>query len=92
MLKSINNINLYSDFTSKNYIGVILFNLKGRKCEEITRILNKNQIFIRDGYHCSPLAHKKLGTIEKGGIRLSFGYYNTIQELDKFYNVIKKLT
>ena len=91
ILKSIKNINLYSDFTSNNYIGPILFNINGHKCEEVTRILNKNQIYIRDGYHCSPLAHKKLGTLEKGGIRVSFGYHNTLKELDKFYHIIKNI-
>ena len=91
MLKDTNNIDLYSDFTSKNYIGAILFNINGYKCEEIARILNRNQIFVRDGYHCSPLAHKKLGTINSGGVRISFGYYNTLKELDRFYEVIRNL-
>lgn len=91
MLQSIKNINLYSDFTSKNYIGAILFNINKYRCEETARILHRNQIFVRDGYHCSPLAHKKLGTIETGGVRISFGYYNTLRELDKFYSIIKNL-
>jgi selenocysteine lyase/cysteine desulfurase len=91
MLSTLGNINLYSDFASKNYIGAVLFNIKGHKCEEIARILNKNQIFVRDGYHCAPLAHRKLGTIANGGVRISFGYYNTIKDLDKFYRVIKGL-
>ena len=91
MLKSLKNVNLFSDFTSKNYTGAILFNINGFKCEEIAGILNKNQIYTRDGYHCSPLSHKKLGTLDTGGIRISFGYFNTEKELDKFYNVIKKI-
>ena len=91
MMKSLNNIELYSDFTSQKYIGAILFNLKKYTCEETAGILNKNQIFIRDGYHCSPLAHMKLKTINTGGVRISFGYYNNLKELDKFYGVIKNL-
>ena len=91
ILKSMKNINLYSDYTSKNYIGAILFNINGYKCEETARILSRNQIFVRDGYHCSPLAHKKLGTINTGGVRISFGYFNTLKEIDKFYNIIKNL-
>ncbi|MCL1858416.1 MAG: aminotransferase class V-fold PLP-dependent enzyme [Oscillospiraceae bacterium] len=91
ILKSFKNIDLYSDFTSNNYIGSILFNIKNYKCEETARILNKNQIFVRDGYHCSPLAHTKLGTIDTGGVRISFSYHNTLKEIDKFYRVIKNL-
>lgn len=91
MLKDVKKINLHSDFTCKNYIGAILFNVNGYKCEDVARILNRNQIFVRDGYHCSPLAHKKLGTINSGGVRISFGYYNTPKELDRFYKAIKNL-
>jgi cysteine desulfurase family protein len=91
MLSTLEKINLYSDFTSNNFIGAVLFNVNGYKCEEVARILNRNRIFVRDGYHCSPLAHKKLGTIAKGGVRISFGYYNTVKELDNFYRVIKNL-
>ena len=90
ILSGIKKINLYSSFTEQNYIGAIMFNTNGYKCEELARILNKNQIFVREGYHCSPLAHKKLGTLNTGGVRISFGYYNTLKELDKFYGVIKK--
>ena len=91
ILKNFKNIELYGDYSEKNYIGAVLFNINGYKCEETARILNKNQIFVRDGYHCSPLAHKKLGTINTGGIRISFGYHNNFKELDKFYSVIKNL-
>ena len=43
-------ISLYSDFSQRNYIGAILFNIEGYKCEEVSRILAKNQIYVRDGY------------------------------------------
>jgi len=91
MLKSLKKVKLYSDFARNNYTGAILFNIDGYECEDIARILTANQIFVRDGYHCSPLAHQKLGTIDTGGVRISFGYHNTVKELDKFYSVIKNL-
>lgn len=91
MLKEVKKVKLYSGVSGENYIGAVLFNIDGYKCEEAARILTKNQIFVRDGYHCSLLAHQKLGTIETGGIRVSFGYRNTLKELDKFYSVIKNL-
>ena len=91
MLKSLRKVKLYSGFSGDNYIGAVLFNIEGYKCDETAKILTKNQIFARSGYHCSPLSHKKLGTAETGGIRISFGYHNTLKELDKFYNVIKNL-
>ena len=91
MLKNLKNISLYSDFTHNGYIGPILFNVKHYKCEEVARKLTKNEIFTRDGFHCAPLAHKKLDTINSGGVRISLNYHNKPSELDKFYKVIKQL-
>jgi len=91
MLAGLKNIKLYGDFDNANYIGAILFNIDNLKCEEAARILARNKICVREGYHCSPLAHQKLGTISTGGVRVSFGYYNNMRELDKFYKVLKKI-
>lgn len=90
ILKEFKNISLYSDFTHNGYIGPILFNVTPYKCEEVSRKLAKHEIFTRDGFHCSPLAHKKLGTVG-GGVRISLNYHNKSSELDKFYRAIKTL-
>ena len=91
MLSCLENIKLYGDFGSPGYIGAILFNINNLKCDEAARALARNNIFVRDGYHCSPLAHRKLGTIKTGGVRVSFGYHNSVKELDKLYKVLKGL-
>lgn len=41
----------------------------------------KYEIFTRTGLHCAPLAHEAMGTLEKGGVRFSFGYTNTEQDI-----------
>ena len=90
MLSSLKNITLYGDFSNPNYAGAILFN-SNLPCEKTAKILAENNIFVREGYHCSPLAHQKLGTINTGGVRVSFGYRNTAKELDKLYKVLKNI-
>lgn len=39
-------------------------------------------VMVRTGLHCSPLAHKTLGTIDAGTVRFSFGYYNDEEQVD----------
>ena len=90
MLSEMGNIKLYGDFSNSEYIGAILFNTR-LKCEDTSKILARNNIFMRDGYHCSPLAHKKLCTIDTGGVRISFGYRNNIKELEKLCKVLKNI-
>ena len=52
--------------------------------------LNKNGIAVRGGYHCAPLAHKKMGTLEIGTSRISVGAFNTKSEAENFCSIVKK--
>jgi len=38
-------------------------------------------IATRVGMHCAPAAHKSLGTFPNGTVRVSFSYFNTIEEV-----------
>ncbi|CAN5376081.1 aminotransferase class V-fold PLP-dependent enzyme [soil metagenome] len=39
-------------------------------------------IATRPGLHCALLAHQTLGTVVQGLLRVSFGYYNSFEEVD----------
>lgn len=62
--------------------SVMLINKRGREPSEVGRYLNERGICIRSGLHCAPLAHKTVGTGDSGGIRISFGVFNTLKEVD----------
>ncbi len=42
---------------------------------------NRYGVMTRCGLHCSPLAHRTLGTFPQGAVRFSIGYYNTPEEI-----------
>lgn len=70
--------------------GVVSFNLENQDSGEIAYILSQNYgIACRAGLHCAPWAHKTLGTLRTGTIRLSPGYFTTDQEIDKAIKAIK---
>ena len=50
-----------------------------------------NNICVRAGFHCSPLAHRHFGTLKFGTVRVSLGAFNTDKECFEFYNIIKKM-
>lgn len=87
-----NNLIIY---LPKNYIsyGIISFNIKGYTSDEVGSILADNyDICVRTGYHCSPFVHDFIGSKDfLGTVRISFGYFNTTQEIDVLVNAIKKL-
>ena len=43
---------------------------------------DKCGIMTRCGLHCAPAAHKTLGTYRQGTVRFSFGYFNTMDDID----------
>lgn len=59
--------------------------------DELGLILNKNNIAVRTGLHCSPLAHQFFSTIPAGTIRFSFGIFNKIDELNKLKQILEEL-
>ncbi len=80
-IKNISNIEIYGD-TLKT--GVTALNIKNMDCVDVADALNRKYgIAVRSGLHCSPSAHKTLGTIDSGCVRFSFGFFTTKKELDQ---------
>lgn len=76
-LMCIDDIEVYGP-TSNNRNGTVSFNIRGFDPAEVEEYLDREKgIIVRSGYHCSPLAHKTIGSGDMGTVRISFGYYNT---------------
>lgn len=77
---------------TENTNGVFAFNIPNVNSTEVANYLNeKFSICVRSGYHCAPLKHKSLGTLDSGAVRVSLSYFNTYQEIEKFVFAIKTL-
>ena len=72
--------------------GVISFNIAGIPAENISVELDRCGICTRSGLHCSPLAHKTIGTLNIGTVRLSLSYLNKRREIDEFYKKLKYIS
>ena len=70
--------------------AVLLFNKVGIPSTEVARALDKAGICVRAGLHCAPLAHKALGTPAGGAVRLGFGAFNTVKEIDALWRVLQQ--
>ena len=83
LLKDNEDVILYGTLDDRQG-AVVSLNVKNMDSSEISYILSDEfDIYTRPGFHCAPLAHKTMGTEELGAIRFSFGYYNTLEEIDK---------
>lgn len=76
----------------ENRTSVVSINFKTLDNSEAAFILdNEYGIMTRVGLHCSPSAHKTLGTYPSGTVRFSFGHFNTIDEIDYAIECIHKI-
>lgn len=91
LLKDNDDIILYGTLDDRQG-AVVSLNVKNMDSSEVSYILSDEfDIYTRPGFHCAPLAHKSLGTDELGAIRFSFGYFNTIEEVEQCVNALKNI-
>lgn len=85
-LSKINAITLYG---AEN--GIISFNLGSYNSSLISDILDKSGVATRSGFHCAPLVHEKLGTTERGAVRVSLSYFNTPKDVYTLTRILNSI-
>lgn len=70
---------------------IIPFNLTTLSSEETTAMLNAEGFALRGGLHCAPLAHKKIGTLQRGAARFAPSAMNTQAQVHDLANAIRKI-
>lgn len=74
----------------ENSHGVIAFNIDGVNSNDFANYLDERwNICVRGGYHCAPLKHKALGTLEQGAVRASLSYFNTFSDAQRLVTACK---
>lgn len=107
-MKEIPGIKLYSDPDKGDTISVIPFNLEGVEHHRLPSIISGEAgVAVRNGFFCThPYCERLLGLSEEamknyfdgdddlfpGMVRVSFGFYNTYKEIDKFIHILEKIS
>lgn len=87
-LRKLSFIKVYGLKTAKNRAAVVSINVSNIDSSKVGYLLNKENIAVRTGYHCAPLIHKVIGTEEYGTVRISLGYFNTFDDIEKLINAL----
>ena len=91
-LMSIKGIDIYGTRDITRQTSTIAINIKDMDPSEAAYILDSEYgIMIRSGMHCTPLAHKTIGTFPRGAVRFSIGYFNTEEEIYYTLDALKKI-
>lgn len=85
-LKEIPGIRIYGEAPEKS--SVISFNIEGIHSYDLGMLLDKMGIAVRTGHLCADTVMQHFGI--NGCVRISFGMYNTCQEIDNFMETLPK--
>ena len=83
-LKTIPHINIINEECDS---GIIAFNIDGVFAQDVAYYLNKYHICVRAGNHCAKILKSAIGV--KNTVRISMYFYNTYEECDKVYELLK---
>ena len=88
-LKKIPEVEVYG---SDKRGPVVTLNIKGIDSGDLAAYLDEEYgILVRGGLHCAPKIHETIGNGENGGVRFSFGFFNTDEEIEYAIKALKEI-
>lgn len=92
-LQSIEGVRIYGPADSSYQISVVSFNIDGMIPSELSFTLDEQfGIMSRPGLHCAPSAHRTIGTFPRGTVRVSFGCFNTEEEISYALDALRQIS
>jgi len=88
-MKQIPGIGILGSEKVQDHEGIITFTVDGVHPHDVADILGKSGVCIRAGHHCAQPLMDFLGV--KSTNRVSFAFYNTEEEVDRFLNELSKV-
>ena len=79
----VEGVTLYGPRDPADSSGILSLNIEGTPCATVARLLDDEWgVMTRAGLHCSPAAHRSLGTAPDGTLRLSWGNDTSEDDID----------
>jgi cysteine desulfurase family protein len=92
-LTEIPGVTLYGKAGIENRVAVVSFTVQNQSPSDIGLILDEEyDLMCRVGLHCSPAAHKTIGTFPIGTVRFSLSIFNTDKDIQKAIIAVRKIT
>ena len=92
-LKLIDKVTIFKPKNEDFITGVLSFVVRGYESVDVGKILDDEfNIAVRTGHHCAPTVNNIIDDIEYGGtVRISVGYFNTDEDIDRLIEAIRSL-
>jgi selenocysteine lyase/cysteine desulfurase len=91
--QSIDGVCIYGPKDTNKQTSTVSINIKEMDPSEVSYILDSNYgIMTRSGIHCTPSAHRTIGTFPRGTVRFSIGYFNTEEEIKQVLDAVREIS
>jgi cysteine desulfurase family protein len=80
-LSELHEVQVYGHGQGICNTGIVSFTVLGYAPQEVAQFLSSRGVCVRSGLHCAPVAHGTLGTLPRGTVRVSPGFFNTEEEI-----------
>jgi len=91
-LRDIPGVRMLGPGPEEERTAIVSFLLEGIDPAETAFLLDREYgIAVRAGYHCTPLAHERAGTLGSGAVRASPGYFNSEKDIDALVAAVEAL-
>jgi cysteine desulfurase/selenocysteine lyase len=88
-LAAVPGLTIYGPRDAARRSSLVAFNVAGRNPMQLAEALNARGIESRAGCHCATLAHGQLGLEIPASCRLSFYFYNSIDDVDRAVDALE---
>lgn len=87
LISKIDKIKHIDIINSEAETGIIAFNIDGVFPQDVAIYLDKYNVCVRAGNHCAKILKNTIGI--KNTVRISLYFYNTKEEIDDFFELLK---
>jgi len=88
----VEGVELHGPADPADSVGIASLNVTGVPCATAARLLDDEWgVMTRAGLHCSPAAHRSLGTAPEGTLRFSWSYDTTEAEIDTAVEAVRTI-
>ncbi len=91
-LQGIPGVTVYGTLDAERQTATVSFNVDGMAPSEVGQRLDEESgIMCRVGLHCSPAAHRTIGTFPEGTVRFALSGFSTAGEIDIALEAVRTL-
>ncbi len=90
-LQDCGELQLFLSSKKELQCGVLSLLPRDMDCNAFAEAMGAENVAVRAGLHCAPLAHQTAGTIGTGTVRFSFSPFNTAAQVEKAAAICKKI-